>query len=440
MKINHDPFPDTPDSFHDCVETTLMGLETREGVELRTRRISWIALAAALLVLALGTAVAVVQGNVLHTRMASGGDMLMAQVQDVHMTAAKEGFSFTIDELLKEGDVLYLSYTVTVPEDGRIYLFSPCGMRLDGVPLSCASGLDADFFANLYALGGAYGSSVSQVMELGLERPAADAPAILGAQCVFMLAERPLQKLEAEELEALMTEPDAAGDAHQLMRNADVLYYTDTTVEGDPAPVVYLHYYPEIRTIFEKKGETTLTARELGKTGIAREQCILELSLPLPEQETEATLRNDVVQHIYFMDGYTIEIRRLHLTHFKAEFEALIRSDAAFMEWTDTLPFGQFHELCNADGTDFGRVDYLLSNGGVVLQENGKPVYQVGGSMGGVFSLDGLNEICLAPVESGKRDMQRAVRLTPIRSPEIDGVEATLQQEEDPAAADRLSS
>lgn len=443
MKIKHDPFPCTPDGFHKRVEACLLGLERRDAINMKTRsrRIAWVAAAAALLALALGTAVAVVQGNVLRTRMAAGGKTLAAKVQDIHMTAARDGFSFTVDELLQEGDALYLSYTAAVPEDGRTYFFSPCGMSMGGEPLSCTAGLEADFFANLYALGGEYGSSVSQVMELRLPKGEGDA-AGLDCACVFLLAEKPLHELEDASLfSALLTEADAAGNANQLMQDARVLYFYNTSVEGDPAPVVYLHYYPEIRAIYEKKGEDRLDVQDLEAAGLASELCTLELSLPMQGMGKEVALRNDVMQHIYFMDGYKIEVCRLQLSHFEAEFEAIIRSDdVAFSEWTGELPFGQYYSLCNADGSDFGRVDYQLSGGDTIVLENGKTAYNVSGSMGGVFPIDGLNEIYLAPFSSEGRDMRCAIRLTPIRNPERIETENEQEYVKDPAETDDLSS
>lgn len=439
MRMDHDPFPRTPEGFHSCVEATLMGLKTEDTAFMRARRIRWVALAAALLALALGTAVAVVQGNALRTHMAAGGGQLAAQVQDIHINAAAEGFSFTVEEVLMEGDALYLSCSVCVPEDGRTYLFSPCDIRMDGVPVRCASGLDAEFFANLYAIGGSYGTSATQVMQLKLDHPPETA-SVLECACVFMLAEKPLQRMDAKALDALLTEPDADGCADQLMKNADVLCYFETSVEGDPVPVVYLHYYPEIRAIYEEKGEDLLNAEDIERAGIAKRLCTLALSLPMQDAGREAQLRNDVVQRIWFMDGYSIEIRRLHLSHFEAEFEAIIRSDDdAFEVWSEDQPFGQYYSLCNADGTDFGRVDYRLMSGDAVRLENGRMAYLVSSSMGGVFPVDGLNEIWLAPGDFGERDMSRAIRLIPICNPEAKASEAEWP-EDDPADADDLSS
>lgn len=439
MKMDHDPFPRTPAGFHLRVEEILMGLEARKAIELRVRRIRWIAVAAALLALALGTAVAVVQGNALRTRMAAGGDGLVSQVRDIHKSAAQDGFSFIIEEVLAEGDAIFLSYTATVPSDGRIYLFSPCGMALDGVPLTCDTGLETDFFSNLYALGGMYGNSITQVIKLRLQRNMPETAARLSCSCAFMLAERPLKRIDAAALDRLLTEPDASGNANQLMRNAETLYYYDTSVEGDPIPMVYLHYYPEIRAIFEKKGRNMLAVEDVERAGIGRIERVLELSIPMGGEVMDLPLRNDVTQHIYFMDGYSIELRRLHLTPFEAEFEALIRTEGdGLAEWTEDLPFGQYYELCNGDGSDFGRVDFCLNSGDIIALGNGGRAYMVSGSMGGVFPVDGLNEICLAPVESGKRDMGRSIRLTPIRNPDcmLDRPEPAV----DPAETDNLSS
>lgn len=445
--MSKDIFPATPEGFRLRVEAVLSGLEEREMNHTRVHRIRWIALAAALLMLILGTAAAIVQGNVLRAKMdAAGGETLAAQVQDVHVSDINNGFGFTIEEVLREGEKLLVSYTASVPEDGNIYLFSPYALTLNDRRIFCDMTLDTEFFSTMYALGGEYGSSVTQVMQLSLDQSALSVEEnIFSSSCVFMEARRPLKKTDAEGFYKLITEPDQNGIENQLMKNADTLYYFDTSAAGDPVPVLYLFHYPELRKIFAEKGTDVLTVSDLESAGIAKHAESCEVRIPLGGVDCDVPQLNDAVQHISFMDGCSVEIKELSISHFDAGFRAIIRrEDGAFTGWTEEEPFGRYYELCNPDGSDFGTVDYYLGSADVLADENGELVYCVEGSYGGIFPIDGLNEICLAPAvydENGifsHRDMSRAIHIQPFRNPAMDAVDA--METPDPAETDDLSS
>ena len=119
MKRWKDPFPQTPKGFHDRVEQTLGGLEERKMKH--TNHKLTVTLAAALIILATAAAaMAVVLGNARFKRAltAGGADDVAALVQEVHVPAAgdgTEGFGLSIDEILWEDDLLYFSYTASVP-------------------------------------------------------------------------------------------------------------------------------------------------------------------------------------------------------------------------------------------------------------------------------------------------------------------------------------
>ena len=447
MRSMIDFFPETPAGFHLRVENTLMNLEERNMKQKKAYSRRMIALLAAVLVLVFAAAAAaVVQSDVLRTKMnASGGEKAAALVQDVHMADGSDGFSFTVEEVLREGGKMYISYTVSVPDDGKIYLFSPCGIRMNDRQIFPDGALDTEFFATMYALGGAYGTSVTQIMQIDPEETCLNAGQnMLGCQCIFMEAGRPLEKLDAEAFYALLTEPDSSGAEHQLMRNADILYYFDTMPAGDPVPVVYLFHYPEVRRVFDEHAADLLTAADLENAGIASHARTCEVLVPLEGAGAEGPKLNDVLQRVYFMDGYSIVIEELSISRFCASFRAVIRSeDDAFTEWSGEAPFGQYYELCNADGTDFGEIDSCIL-GADVLVEDGKAVYRIEGSYRGIFPVEDLWEICLVPAvfdDGGifsHLDMERAIRLTPMNNPQRIGNEA--EPETDPAAADDLSA
>lgn len=445
--MRKDIFPATPEGFHFRVEATLSGLEDKKMENIRIHRIRWIAIAAVLLLLTLGVAAALVQSNVLRTKMNDAGvEALSAQVQEVHVTDTEKGFSFTIEEVLREGEKLLVSYTASVPEDGKTYLFSPYRLMLNDRRISCDMTLDTEFFSTMYALGGEYGSSVTQIMQLSLDnRTLGVEQNLFSCQCVFMEALRPLEKKDAQDFHALVTEPDMNGIENQLMQNADTLYYFDTSVAGDPVPVVYLFHYPELRHVFAEKTENVLDVFDLERTGIAKHAATCEAVLPIGGLEREVPQLNDVTQRVYFMDGYSVEIRELSISHFTAGFKMIIRrEDGAFEGWSEEEPFGRYYELCNPDGTDFGTVDYYLGSADVLELEAGERVYCVEGSYGGVFPIDGLNEICLAPAACDEndifthRDMDRAIRLMPFSN--SGHADSEPKQTPDPAETDELSS
>ena len=445
--MKKDIFPATPEGFHLRVEAVLSGLEDKKMENTRRHRIRWIAVAAALLLLILGTAAALVQSNVLRAKMeAAGGATLAAQVQDVHATDGENGFSFTVEEMLREGEKLLVSYTASVPEDGKIYLFSPYELRLNDGRISCDMTLDTEFFSTMYALGGEYGSSVTQIMQLSLDQSMQRVEEnMFSCNCVFMEALRPLEKTDAEGFYKLITEPDLNGNGNQLMKNADTLYYFDTSAAGDPAPVIYLFHYPEVRKIFAENGVDVLTVSRLEETGIAKYAESCKARIPFGGVERDVPLLNDAVQRVCFMDGYSVEIEDLSISHFAAGFKMIIRrEDGDFTGWSAVEPFGQYYEFCNADGTDFGTVEYSIGSADVLELENGERVYCVEGSYGGVFPIDGLNEVWLAPKvydENGiftHRDMSRAIRLMPFNNSRH--ADSQSLQTPDPAETDDLSS
>lgn len=447
MKQLQDMFPRTPEGFHLRVEDTLMGLEEKEmkNAYIFSRRLITLVAAALILVFA-ATAVAVVQGNALRNQMnVSGGQELAAQVQDVHVRSDDDDFSFTIDEILWEGEDMFISYTVDVPDDGNVYLFSPARIELNGKEINQDYGIDAEFFSSMFAVGGEYGTHTTEIMQLKME---GDIPKQdehdLSMECLFMRANRELVKIEAEAFNDLFTEPDDQGNENQMVKNADVLYYTETVPERSGAPAIYFHYYPEVRAVM---GEPQMLSPEaLEGTGIAEMVKTCAISIPVSHSTGNRSTFNDVAQRIFDMDGYSIEITELNLSHFNMEFEALIRKEGGVAaEWTENEPYGQWYFLCYADGSDLGvHNGWSMSGGEHYLTDSGEHVYRIEGNGQGIYPVENITEIYLAPYiddENGEiagHDMSRAIKLEPIYNPDLP--ESTPEPEPDPAETDDLSS
>lgn len=449
MKPMIDFLPDTPTGFHLRVEDTLMSLEEKDmnkKIRIYSRRMV-ILVAAAMILIFTATAFAVVQGNALKTKInQSGGADLATQVKDVHVMDNDGDFSFTIDEILWQGENMYFSYTVTVPDDGNTYLYSLDQLKLGDEAVCSWYGLDSEFFVRMFAAGGDTGTQVTDVVRMYMKpelQNLSEKP--FEVQCVFMQANRPIQKLERDAYEALFTEPDSEGNANQLMKNADVLYYTDVSIDGDPAPVIQLHGYPEVRAVLDANNDR-LTPQDMEELGIAEYVDSLKVTIPIRESEAEAAIFNDVAQHVYPMDGYAIEITKLNIDSFNADFEAVIRKaegEIDLGEWTGSEPYARFYTLCKADGSEIGDLDSCMSSG-YPMQKKDETVYIVDGHSTGLFKVKELDEIFLAPElfdENGEYvslDMSRAIKLDPIYNPDLP--DHIPEPEIDFAESDDLSS
>ena len=172
MKRWKDPFPPTPQSFHDRVEQTLRGLEEMEmRKNHRYKRLTVLLIAAILALLAVGAVAAVIGSNRLKQDLTDAGATDMAgRVQDVHLTDSGDGFSFSIDEAVWEDQELYLSYTLSVPDDGNTYLVGLLVPIINGEPADYRSSCYLnDFFCTATALGGGFPTTDSFVLPVRMK-------------------------------------------------------------------------------------------------------------------------------------------------------------------------------------------------------------------------------------------------------------------------------
>lgn len=413
-----------------------------------------VAVLAALLVLMLtATAVAVVRGNLLRSKLEEQGDAtIAAQVQDVHVSDAAEEFSFTVDEVVWEDDQLWVSYTVSVPDDGNTYLYGISGPMLNGEKLDYkALGYFDEAWpvgGTVYAAGGDYPATVSDVLKEIKVDPAQKESADnrLELEVHFFRTDREIREIESDALEEMMVRKNHVwqGDfeeQYDVLESSDVLYYYNRGLERDAAPAFYLGCYPEVyalhiakmKALPEFEPETgidalgweytdwsayrqameetyVMTPEEFSDTGIAELAAERALTIPLNAANAEDIVYNDLAEHRFEMEGYTVEIENFYLSHFAARFAGTVLSDE--------LP-ERSYILLRKDGSALGEdLSYFL---GVSRSGHGM---DIDGEIRGIFSLEDVDELLLVPIaehEEGSDPvyaMEEAIRIHPIYNPE----------------------
>ena len=165
----------------------------------RYRKLTLALVAALIALLAIGAVAAVIGNNQLKDELSDAGAKDMAErVQDVHLADAGDGFKFTIDEAAWEGDDLYISYTLSVPEDGNTYLVGLLVPRINGRPAEYRVGgyLEDGWTCSAIALGGDFPATdtfVKPIIADSRELDLKDMKLEVGA--AFFKANRPLQYL-----------------------------------------------------------------------------------------------------------------------------------------------------------------------------------------------------------------------------------------------------
>ncbi len=434
----------------------------RYGQGRRAARRRTIALVAALALLLAATAVAVVQGSALRQAAEDAGAAEVAErVVDVHVASDSDGFGVSIDEILWEGTQMCFSYTLRVPEDGNTYL---CGIqvpRLNGERLTMRRGgaIDADMGScSVIALGGEYGTSCTDVMELYISPTAQKLPERrFEVNAAFLRTDRPMQ----------MVDYDTYFDMHghrenQLFESSDVLYYFD----DDPAPRFYLTDYPEVwqaqqnhyerycveRDLSREQGRDFdfnwdeamgLNGAELAETGIAELVRECGTGIKLDDSVISSTVFNDLEEHRFELDGASIEITDFYMSRLCVSFKGTVTwNDGRCFENGDV---SRNFMILRPDGTELGQnlSHFLCSDS----NETGNQ-YGIDGEISGFIPVEGLTEVLLAPVsqdesEDGMHyDLEDAIVLKPIFNAERARAEAnaTPDPTQDPAETDDLSA
>ncbi len=469
--------------------------EKRRAPLRMSRRLA-VALAAALILALTATAVAVVRGNLLRTKLEEQGDeTIAAQVQDVHVADAGDGFGFTVDEVVWEDDQIYVSFAVSVPDDGESYLYGIYVPELNGRRMDFGADgyLDEMFWENsiAYPIGGKFEAATSGMLKELHADPALKERTdnALRLRVAFFRANRPIEGVA--DWDAYVAKTGWVDGSNKPMRlpNSDVLYYQ----EDDAQPSVILSDLPEVAALFPEFSEygievtpefnessvppeLAFTAEDIASTGLVELVAERELTVPLDSSGAQDTVYNDLVQHEYPMDGYTVVITDFHLTHFVAKYKGYIRKDGDLIVRRDEHrgyirkdgdgnliicddeasgdpledePIARYYELLRPDGSPLaGEEDFTMYGRDLTSDEEDREIIAIDGELRGVIPLDDLPQLLLAPVEYETAEdgeilsknylLDEALTLEPIHNP--DKPEPTDEPDYGAAEGDDLSS
>ena len=438
MRKWKDPFPETPRRFTLRVEQTLRALEDRDMEKRTLRNKTLVLLAAVFAALLAATAVAAIAGHSnLKERLAREGAGEVAElVQEPHLDAAPgsaEGFAFSIDEILWEDGDLYISYSLSVPEDGK-YLVAMSTPTLNGEKLEYdAKGWTAPKFIDPQGAG---------------ESP-----------CVLLLGGR--HDTACNELWTFRVDTKLRDRHDNALRFEAALLETDCDLVGGSDwtdmlnPPAALDFGPDWRAfmgdalsdsqqafmdvITAALADGELTLDELAQSGFAEYVDRREIAMTLDASGLSQALYNDVAEHDFDVDGAHIHVDSFRMTHLGASIEYTVSlpgakaDDRAAVKALNDFIDGHWH-FGTPEGESLGYSLGGSGGGGWSPLADGTPAYALSWSESLILPLDGLERIAFAPVtwrddERGRQlppeyDMDRAILLTPVYSEAVAEAEA----------------
>lgn len=370
MKRWKDPFPPTPQAFHDRLEQTLRGLEDTDMRENRHyKKLTALLIAALVALLAIGAVAAVIGSNRLKQDLTdAGANDLVGRVQDVHLIDAADGFGFSIDEVVWEGQELYLSYTLAVPDDGNTYLVGLMEPTINGEPVNYRSSryLDRSFVA--MAMGGDYPVTHTFVLPVLADSRELELRDLkLDVRAAFFRTDRPFEYVPDFYEEGGMYDTSEAmtlwtgGIVQQrVFPTADTLYYWD---EDDGVPLLALDIFQPVLEAMaaedaEAKGHIAITYGSdgwpqiglapagLDSTGIASLVAERSVALPLSADMVSHDLYNGLAENTFRYDGMTITVENFRMTHFTIEADIWMLPDEGVPENDGEVDFDRFPTLC----------------------------------------------------------------------------------------------
>ena len=446
MKTWKDPFPPTPQSFHLRVEQTLRELEAEDmkhtGICKRT-----LLLIAAVTALIAFAAAAVVSGHSgFKDRLDSEGlNEVSELVQEPHISAAPEvedGFSFSIDEMIWEDDDLYVSYSLSVPEDGAymVAMSTPTlnGKRLEYDPKGWTFPAffdqeDRDTAVALL-LGGRYDVSCSELWTFHVD------PALKKRPDNHLSFRAVLLKYDGD------IEMVAGGQWSDLLNPASTLSFTKNWPEDSSEPVEecdarYVAMMDAASKAFDDGG---LTVDKLIDTGYVEYVTERAIDMDFDVSSLPETLYNDVAVHDYERFGLNIHINLFRMTHLGVYIDLTCSVPGAKADDPDAIKrLNDFMDLDwrfgNVEGDDLGYTLGASGGGGWSPLIDGTPAYHMTLHESALLSLSGIDQLIFAPCgyndenESEPRlvyDMENAIALKPVYSEAI--AEAELNATPDP--------
>lgn len=442
MKQWKDPFPPTPERFSLRVERTLQSLEEKDMNKTSVRRKLILLVAALLAALLAATAVAAIRGNSnFKARLEEeGAGEVAGLVQESHAAApgAEEGFAFSIDEILWEDANLYVSYSLSVPDDGNylVAMYAPTlnGERLEydakGFTLPKFFDLSGDAqYPAVLLLGGGHKTSCNELWTLRVDP---------------RLRERRDNQLRFRAV-LLRTDVDlpASSDWTDLLDPPEYFFFTKNW-RDEVDPEAMGDFDGDAQTMLDavdaardSAGELTLNA--LLDSGYAEYAAQRVVNMTLDASGFEQTLFNDVAEHDFDVDGLHLHIDSFRMTHLGVRIVYTASVPGASGE--DRQAVDRLNDFVDANW-HFGALDgktlgYSLGGsggGGWSPLKDGTPAYRLSWSESVILPLDGLERIAFAPVTwrndaQGNQlppayDMERAILLTPVYSESVARAEA----------------
>ncbi|MBR1821634.1 MAG: hypothetical protein IJ769_08430 [Clostridia bacterium] len=353
-------FPPVPDHFIARMERTLGGIEsmnTRKPLKLR-KTYRPILIAAILFALLTAVAAAVVLGNhaLKDALNASGLEDAAGQVTDIHLSDAADGFALSLDEAVWEGKKLYLSCTVSVPEDGSAYLYSLMTPTLNGghVESRPAVYFDQPWGPMVYPIGGDFPAEATVILSLEADSAMlADGPAALGLRADFYTTDRPLRQMP--EGEAWAGEYLDSARSDYVYKTSDTLWYTRGAM-----PAIQLTSYREVADM-DWQGEVDgwlssgAEPEKVAAAGLIDHLAARTLAVPLDGEMLSDAALNDVDIHQFTWRDVTFTVERFHINHFSLELalhaeQADVEPPTTDGQFPERL-HGALFELVNADGS-----------------------------------------------------------------------------------------
>lgn len=471
MKRWKDPFPCTPERFHLRVKETLMGLEENDMKNSKYSRfyrynvrVAAAAVIAAVLLMATALA-AVIGSNALKEKLtASGAEDFATQVQDIHTQDAAAGFGLSIDEAVWEDEKLFVSYTVTVPEEGGPWLVGLYTPKMNGEKMDHSEG---EFFDTVDApqamvIGGESASQKTQISKMILDKNWKEAGAQnLEMRAVFMKANRPFRELPEEYDDHIHTIETIDGQERRVFNDSAYLML-ESMIDEEGNVYMNLEWLPEVQALFEErlkkaieeagfdpeesKNEftfspegfwaledcwdkvqeaNTLTAEDFGSTGLVDIVCERSVTTQLDTNGVQEIVYNVVSEPFHQMDGYSVEIDKFSLSHLEYDVELIFRKDGGLTD-REVERFGQFrfhdidklcyYTLMTMDGSKLIDRDecrmYNLETG-----LDGERVIRITLTGEGIIDLENIEKLMLVPYagEEGYVPylMDEAITITP---------------------------
>ncbi len=472
MRRWKDPFPATSRSFHLRVEDTLMGLEendmkNRNIIHFGRYNARVVAAAVIAAILLTATAVAaVIGGNALKEKLtASGAEEFASQVQDIHTQDAAEGFGLSIDEAVWEGEKLFVSYTVTVPEEGGPWLVGVYTPKMNGEKMDYNEGVYFDMFDGAYAnvMGGEFAAKDTWIRKMLLDENWKEAGAQnLEMRAVFMKANRPLRALPEDYDDLIHAIETIDGQEWNVFKDSEYLNIEDS-IDGENRPFIQLHMVPEVQALFEERLEKAieeegfdpalsrneftfspegfwaledcwdrvheayhLSAEDFENTGLVDVVCERSVTTQLDTNGVQEIVYNDVTEPFHRMDGYSVEIDKFSLSHLEYDVELIFRKDGGLTD-REVERFGQFRfhdidKLCNytlmtMDGSKLTDWDeYQIYN--LETRMDGERVIRIIFAGEGIIDLKNIEQLMLVPYAGDEGYvpylMDEAITITPI--------------------------